>query len=90
MNKDVYAIIAELGKPADERNPDLMNKLASELCSEGPSDIKRIVNDYLEQNPGALADIYDNFDEDDLEPDIPESLKLSSPDKDKLKKLLNP
>ncbi|OVE80732.1 hypothetical protein BVY04_05170 [bacterium M21] len=82
MNKEIYAILNELSKDAQERNPKRMNRLAELLTAEGPIEVKQMYNQWLEDHPEM---------EDALmrpSPDEPETMVLPANDRDLLKNLL--
>ncbi len=84
MNREVFAILGELTKDPQERNPERIQKLAEQLTAEGSNEVKQLYSKWLEDHP--------EFAEDDcselLEPAEPESLTLNSHDRDLLKSLL--
>ena len=82
MNREVFALLSELGKPAEERTPARMKKLADHLISENDNELKQLYRQYLEENP--------ELDDSSSEPDndAPESLRLTNHDQDLLKNLL--
>ena len=82
MNREIFALLSELGKAPQERTPDRMKKLADQLISEDDNEVKQLYRQYLEEHP-ELADSLSKPDNDE-----PESLQLTNHDQDLLKNLL--
>ncbi len=87
MNKEVYALLGDLGRTPDRRKPERMRKLAEYLSAEDSNEVKELFSEYLAEHPDLAAELIAT-EEVPPEPLEPESLQLNAEDRTRLKKLL--